>query len=188
MPVDLLVHATTHLKAVKGTIQDARDVSELSVRPWGRREGLPNFVRLRIRDADKADIIPFLAPVKNEFLVSQVANTSRRKIYAITIKDGRVLTKFGISKGTTLGIVEALNKSWSARFVSREPDNSRLTITALDTTAQELAKDILDIFEEVLLPRRFHLDPSDVDVAITAGGFVEMDVIQIIPRIVDGLD
>lgn len=188
MSVDLLVHATTHPKAVKGTIQDARDVSELSVRPWGRREGLPNFVRLCIRDADKEDIVPFLVPVKNEFVVSPKTNTGRTRTYDIIVKDIRVLTKFGNAKGATLALVEGLNNDHRAKFVSRELDNSRLTITARDTTPEALSDDILDMFQETLSPRRFHLDFSDVDLAITAGGFLEVNASQVIPRIIDGLD
>jgi len=188
MPVDLLVHATTHPKAVKGTIQDVRDVSELSVRPWGRREELPNFVRLRIRDASKADVVPFLASVKNEFVVSQKTNAGRTRTYDITVKDVRVLTKFGNAKGATLVFVEGLSRNHKAQFVSRELDNSRLTITARDTTPEALADDILDMFQETLSSRRFHMDPLDVDLAIAAGGFIQVNAVQVIPRIVDGLD
>lgn len=188
MPVEVLVHAFDHPKAIKGTIQDARNVSELSTRPWGRREGLPNFVRLRIRDADKADIIPFLASVKNEFSVTQKTNSGRTRTYDVTLKDVRILTKFGNAKGVTLAFVEGLNNVHKAQFVSRNLDNSRLTITARDTTPEALASDILDMFQETLSPRRFHLDFSDVDLAITAGGFLEFNSSQVIPRIVDGLD
>jgi len=188
MTVELLVHAFDHTKAIKGTIQDARDVSELSMRPWGRREGLPNFVRLRIRDLDKVDILPFLTSVKNEFVVTQKTNSGRTRIYDITVKDVRVLTKFGNDKGATLAFVEALSGKHTVEFVSRDLDNSRLTIKGRDTTAEALANDILDLFEERLSPRRFNLNDSDVDLAITAGGFVEVDASQVIPRIIDGLD
>lgn len=188
MSVEVLVHAFTHSKAQKGTIQDVRDVGELNIRPWGRREGLPNFVRLRIRDAGKLDITPFLVSVKNEFLVSQKTNSGRTRTYDIRVKDLRVLTKFGNTKGATLVFVEGLNRDHTARFISRELDNSRLTITARDTTSAALADDILDMFQETLSPRRFHIDSLDVDLAITAGGFLEVNASQVIPRIIDGLD
>ena len=190
MPVELLVHSFDHSKAIKGTIQDARDVSDLPIRPWGRKEGLPNYVLVRITDLTKAGVAQYLRPVKNKYRVVETRGTGRTRVYTISMKDNRVLEKFGKQFGTTLAIIPALDSKYDVKLDTLTPvdtTNETLTIEATDATPDELAAAVLDKFQEVVVVRRYHLLGSDVDRALAAGGSIEVIAAEVIPNIVDRL-
>lgn len=185
MPVELLIHSFGHNKALKGTIQDARNVSDLPIRPWGRKEGLPNYVKVRITDAAKTDVEQYLMPVKNKFSFTLIEDTGTSLIFDITVNK-KMLALFGNTKGITLDAILALDeKGHDVTFVNRELDNSRLRLNIKDTDGRQMMDDVLDMFQEVVATRRYHIDPAVVDLAIANGGVLERTSVQVIPGVVD---
>ncbi len=186
MPVELLIHAFDHSKAIKGTIQDARDVADLDIHPWGKRETLPNYIKIRIRNAAKKDVAQYLEPIKNKFVFTLIQDRGASRIYDIEVNP-KILTLFGNNKGVTLRVIEILNTKHPMVFVDRELDNRRLRIDVQNTDFLEMFNDSLDFFEEVLSPRRFHLIPGLIDLAIGNGGTLERTLGQITPNVTDRL-
>lgn len=186
MPIDLLVHAFDHSKAIKGTIQDVRDIADFDIHPWGKKETLPNYIKIRIRNAAKEDVPQYLEPIKNKFVFTLIQDKGASRIYDIEVNP-KILTLFGNSKGVTLRVIELLNPKHPMLFVDREMDNRRLRIDVQNTDFLEMFDDTLDLFEEILSPRRFHLTSTLVDLAIANGGTLEMTLGQINPNVIDRL-
>lgn len=186
MAVELLVHAVGHRKAFKGTVQATRDVVDLDRYPWGTKEGLPNYVIIRITDATKRDVPQYLENIRNKFRFTLIQDKGTSRIYDITV-DPKILALFGSDKGVTLEVLVVLNTKHPMTFVNRELDNSRLRVDVQNTDFAELFDDTLDQFEQVLDPRRFHLASADVDSALANGGRLETTLSQINTGIVDRL-
>ena len=186
MPVELLIHATDHVKALKGTIQDARNVDSLISHPWGGKEGSPNYVRIRVIDAVKADIDIYLQPIKNTFTFSLVQDLGTSRIYGITVNPA-IISLFGMKRGVTLETLVMLSSEYSVTLVSRELDNRKLVLNILNTDWTKMINEVSDVFEEVLSARRYYLTTAVVDQAIKSDDLIEMKFVEIVPKIFDRL-
>jgi len=186
MPVEILIHAIDHNKAEKGFMQDVRDVSELDERPWGGREGPPNYIILTISDAEKSQILHFMDNWKNEFTYEKLAENAQGRRYKISV-NLKVIQQFGIDKGIRAEVNDFLQNEYGAVLVNYVPAQGYATYDIPNTDWQAMKSDLLDLFEEQVDTRRYRFTPSDVDLAVAAGGSVTLNTAQALARVIDRL-
>jgi hypothetical protein len=186
MPVEVIIHTLEHSKALKGTIQTARDVSKLVEHPWGAREGLPNYVRLRITDATESQVLNYLDSWQREIAFDLVGQNAAGRRYQMSINP-KIITEFGEADGLKVEIKDYLVNDYGANFISWDPSVGVAVVDVPNTNWSELAADIVDKFRTTLSNRRYYFEPGDVDLAVAAGGYVELNTNQVLNRIIDRL-
>jgi len=189
MPVEVLIHAITHRKAQKGFIQTVMDQPVV----WGRRETLPNYVVLTIPDATKAEVDTYTNNWVNTFSYELLGSNAAGRRYKMSVNP-KVVTDFGIDKGFGIEIKNYVVSEYGAVLVNAAVNQEWATFdipnpTAVGWTlyAQQIKADLLDVFETQVATRRYIFSPADVDIAVAAGGFIEITKAQAIARIVDRL-
>ncbi len=178
MPCQLLIAATTHRKQTKGEMLACRDEPT----EWGGKEGPPNYVVVRIKNANAAQIEQFLRRWKTNFAHSVSTLPDLSKQITVTISP-RLTEIFGTIQGLRLQMKTHLEDQWGAAIVSYNSTQAVFNVPA-DTDLAALKADILDEFEEQVGPR-WLFSSADVDTALAAGGFVEVTKAQAQARIVD---
>lgn len=185
MPVELLIHATDHGKAIKGRIQDVRDDDELAVHPWGGREGPPNFVILRISDATKSQVDHYLESWSNRLDYEEMAHNADGRRYRISVPSNTTVL-FGIDKGMRQDILTHLEDHYGAQLVSVDADRQSATLDIPNTDWQALRDEMKDFFEVVLSPSRFRIAADYVDtIAAEPDGKVEIIRDFAITKVID---
>lgn len=186
MPVEILIHAFDHGKAKKGTPQTIKDDSDLSASPWGAREGLPNFVILRISDATKPDVVNYLSNWKREISFSMINSNAEGRRYELSINP-KIISEFGMANGIKAEFRSYLEERYAAQVVYWDQSAGVARIDIPNTDWPALLIDVKEKFEQELSNRRYHFDPSDVDIVVAAGGFIEQTKAQALSRIIDRL-
>jgi len=184
MPVEILIHATAHRKAVKGQIQSIRDADDLIANPWGLKEGPPNYVILEIPNATRAQIENYLDPIHNNFQWEELAENAQGRRYRVWMHAG--MASFNVSKGIRAELRDLLINEYGAQVVSFTPPFEAV-VDIPNTDWQALRDRVLDVFDEQLYSRRWFFDPVDVDLAIANGGRARLNRTQAAARIIDRL-
>lgn len=180
MPCQVLIAATTHAKATKGWLIVVRDEPT----SWGTREVPPDYVVLRVTNASASEVQPFLATWKTNFQHSTVTNPDLSVQITVSISQ-KILDIFGAVHGLKLKLKTYLENKWSATIISWSPTANQMVFDVPEgTDLAALKSDILDKFEEQLGPRWLFAE-ADVDAALVAGGFVELNKSQAIAKIID---
>lgn len=193
MPVEILIHADTTTKNLKGFPQTIKDDEDLAVSPWGQREGLPLYVILRVTDATKPQVEHFLGNWRKEFNYELLGQNAQGRRYRVSVNPN-VVSVFGLNAGVRAEIRDFLVATYGAVLVSFEPGQASATFDipnpASGTWAehvQKIRQDLTDKFEEQLDTRRYQFDPADVDLVVASGGKVTQTTAQALSRIIDRL-
>lgn len=184
MPVEMLVHAVGHAKAVKGAIQDIRDVADLVNWPWGGREGLPDYVIVRVNGTTLAQVNQYRRQWRKKFTYELMAQNASGRRYRISI-NARVLAHLGEVKGFKAAMREFLVGKYNAQVVSYTPSAGEVVLDIPNTDWAGLAAEFNERFESLVAGRQYRFPVADVDAAISAGGRVSISRSTAIDRIVD---
>lgn len=184
MPVEVLIHAFDHAKALKGAPQDVREDAELLVHPWGRRETLPNFVIIRIVDASLSDVSPFLVTWKNQVSFTiEIENGTKRR-WRLDVAPN-IVKDFGSGKGISPEMITFLEDQHGAVVITRAANRAFAILDVPLTDFQAIEDELLDRFEEVVAERRFRFATVNIDAAIAVGGRLTTNSVPILNQIVD---
>lgn len=183
MAVELLIQANTHRKADKGYVEVIKDGRSAV---WGNKEQLPNWVRIVFSDLEVADVQHLTGEWKNNITWTKVQDVpAGRERYRLDMPNNTVARDS--TKGINNDIDSYLKQNYAASRVSREPDQSSAAYDLRFGNLQDMKDDLLDIFEERVVRRRFKIAESDVDAAIAAGGVLNTTAANgILGRQVDG--
>ena len=184
MPCEVLIHAYAHNKALKGSIQEARDLDELSIRPWGVMEGLPDFIQLEITDATAAQVENYVESVRNIISYELVNSNAQGRRYRLYVHPN-LTSLFGGDAGIKKAIRDYLVNDYGAVLVSNTATEGVFDIP--NTDWQALRDDILDLFETQIAPRRWYLNHADVDLAVSGTGKITMTSAEAITKFIDRL-
>ncbi len=178
MPCQLLVAATTHAKETKGEILVVHDEPAV----WGNREGLPDYVIVRISNAAAVEVNQYLVSWKTGFSHSVATLPNLDKQITLTINQ-KIVDLFGTIQGLKLAMKTYLEDRWSATVISYNSTEAVFDVPGATDLAL-LKADLLDKFEKQF-GHRFLFDPAEVDIAVGLGGFVDVTKAQAIARIID---
>ena len=197
MPCELLIRATSSDVRFKGEPQEVRDDADLIERPWGGREGPPEFVILHVTDATAAQIQPHMDAVVNTFTYTiQAENENGWRIR--TDIDPAIVELYGIDKGVRDDMRDVLVNDWGG--VVFDYDNVNHTYAVVDfpkpliyipdnveKTLADLKADVHDKFEGPVYRRRYTFSEADVDQVLGLGGKVDQTLAQVQAKVIDRL-
>ena len=197
MPCEVLIRATSTDVRFKGDPQEVRDDSDLIERPWGGREGPPEFVILHVTDATAAQIQPHMDAVVNTFTYTiQAENENGWRIR--TDIDPAIVELYGIDKGVRDDMRDVLVNDWGG--VVFDYDNVNHTYAVVDfpkpliyipdnveKTLADLKADVHDKFEGTVYRRRYTFSEADVDQVLGLGGYVDQTLAQVNAKVIDRL-
>lgn len=189
MPVEILIHSTNKpvSGAEKGKPSAVRSASDLVGLPWGSGEALPDYVKMRISDVDDAETVRnYLDNWRNVISYELIASNSSGRRYTLSMNPN-VITEFGLDKGIRQEIHDYLQEHYGAVLVDSNLSEAWATYDIPNTDWEFLRRDILDVFEEQLAPDRYRFTEADVDLAIAAGGTIELTQAQVLARVIDRL-
>ena len=199
MPCELLIRATTTPENTrfKGDPQEVRDDSFLPQRPWGSKEGPPEFVILHITDASAAQIQPRMDAVVNtlthEILVQNV-NGWRIKVSV----NPNIPAIYGIDKGVRNELRDLLVNDWGGEVHDYDDVNHEYATLNfpkpvmyipenVEKTLADMQADVHDKFVNVLFRRRYRFSEADVDQVLGLGGKVDQTLSQVNAKVIDRL-
>lgn len=182
MPVELLIHAQTHTKAQKGFVQTVQDQPAI----WGNRETLPNYVILEITDATKAQVDNYTDNWKNELSYELLGSDANGRRYKISVNPN-IISQVSVDKGIQQRMKTYLENTYGAVLVDAAVNQQYVTFDIPNTDWVALRADLLDGFESQVDTRRYIFSPTDVDIAIAAGGRISLTAAQTLTRVVDRL-
>ena len=189
MAVELLIHAFDHRKAQKGFIQTVKDQPCV----WGNLEALPNYVILTISDATKAQVDLYTDNWKNEFSYEMLAENAAGRRYKISVNP-KIVTEFSVDKGVATDVKKVVEDEFNGVLFDVAVNQQYATfdipnpvVVDWTTYALHIKNTLLDRFESQVDTRRYIFSPADVDIAIAAGGFIELTKSQVIARVIDRL-
>lgn len=197
MPCELLIRATSSAVRFKGDPQEVRDDADLVTRPWGGREGPPEFIILHITDATAAQIQPRMDAVVNLFTHTiQVQNPNGWRIRISVNPNIPIL--YGIDKGLKLELRDLLVTDWGASLHSHDTVNQEWAIfdfpkplmyipDNVEKTLADIQAYIHDKFTDTLFRRRYHFSEADVDQVLGLGGKVDQTLAQVSAKVIDRL-
>ncbi len=184
MPVEVLVHAFDHAKAVKGAPQDLREPKELMIHPWGNLETLPLFIQLSVSDETALSMARFLAPWVNDVEFTTISQNATQRRWGLAIA-AKTVTVFGSDRGVSAQMIDHLITEHRATLVSVQANRKSAVVDIPLTDFDAVERDIADRFEIVLSSRRFQFADGIVNAAITARGRLNVTSTMILPGIVD---
>lgn len=184
MPVEILIHAFDHAKAVKGAPQDLREPTELMIHPWGNLETLPLFIRLSVNDETASSMTPFLAPWVNDIEFATISQNASQRRWRLAVA-AKTVTDFGPDRGISARMIDHLIAEHGATLVSVRANRESAVIDVPLTDFDAVERDIADRFEIVLSSRRFRFAEGIVDAAIASAGRLNVTSSMILPGIVD---
>ena len=179
MPCKVLVKAQTHGPFTKGfpvlVVDDGHE--------FGVMEGLPDFVVLRITDATKDQIDHFIQSWRTNFTHEVVVENDQGYRIKISV-DPKVVTVFGADRGVKQDIIDILVNGYGANVVDVSLANYFVTVDIPKPVDLQLLKNhILDIFEQELDVRVHYFLDGDVDLAVAAGGQIELTKAQALAKV-----
>jgi len=200
MPCEVLIRATNNEAGTrfKGDPQEVRDDAELITRPWGNREGAPEFIILHITDATAAQIQGYMDAVINIFIheiQNENANGWRIKISV----NPNILAVYGIDKGVRNTLRDMLVDDWGAQVYDYDNINHEYIIIDfpkplmyipdnVEKTLADIKADIKDQFTHNIFRRRYKFAESDIDQVLSLGGKVDQTLAQVNAKVIDRLD
>lgn len=184
MAVEILVRVTDNDKVKKGYPATIRDVALLDEWPWGNREGLPDYVRLRITDATEEQVRNYLDDWKTEFNFELLVQNASGRRYSITCNPA-ALEAFGVDAAFKQDFRDWLEIEYGAELRSWDPVTGTAVFDIPNTDWADLFSNVLDLFEERLDVNRYMFSSADVDLAVANGGYAELTTAQVLARIID---
>ena len=193
MPCEVLIRATTTAGRYKGDPQEVRDDSLLVTRPWGMREGTPEFVILHITDAAAAQIQGYMDAVVNTFVYEIQAENQNGWRILVSVNPN-ITTLYGIDKGLRNEMRDYLVDNWGG--VVFDYDNVNHTYAVIDfpkpllfnaeeKTLLDLQADVHDKFVSTVFRRRYRFSDADVDQVLGLGGKVDQTLAQVNAKVID---
>ena len=167
---------------------------------FGRKEGLPRFVRVTITDKEPNQIENFLSNTKRaigyEVLNSNVLGARCRMEYEVT---------GSVPKDISLELEEYVlsggDQELGVEMVERDPDflvvniaipqatnilrHRRTRISGQNAVLKAFRDDINDKFEDILGYRRYCFDPAEVDRVVDLGGEISATANQVDNHLID---
>ena len=186
MGVEILVHAFDHDGIKKGSFATIKDDDQLSVSPWGNREGLPNYCVLRISDATKSQVENFLDGWVREISLELINSNELGRRYKLSVNP-KIIEIFGENKGFKQEFVDYLEMEYGAILVSFSKPQGHATFDIPNTDWQALRNDVIDKFEQTIDGHRYYFNNTDVDTIIASGGKATFNSVEAILKIVDRL-
>lgn len=188
MAVEILLHAFTHDKALKGTPVVVKCCSQLSISPWGTREGLPNYVVLEVTDIEKEDCLFCMDAVKRLITCELVSSNILGRRYKLSV-DPRIPAKLGVDAAFGDALLYYIQDEYSGANVSWNPEIGECVF---DIPHQDnwttFENKMESMFKENLMVNRYHFPEADVDTIIANGGKLTEDSSGIYSRLIDRLD
>lgn len=172
MPCEILIKATTPPGAPfkKGYLSVVRDLPWI----WGLKETLPDWVRVRITDADASEVEFFLANWYLTYEVTTVQDIVPRARLRFEI-DPSVISASGLGRDE----IKANMLTWvTTQYVGGSIVNSSVSHILADfekpltstqtgaTTIAEITAAFADIFDVMFDVTRYYVSESDVDTII----------------------
>ena len=197
MPCEILIRATDNPDSprYKGDPQTVRDDSFLPERPWGSKEGAPEFVILHVTDATAAQIQVYMDAVVNTFEYEiQAENESGWRI-RISLNP-KITELYGIDKGVRNEMRDYLIDNWGAQLFDYDSIGHTYAImdfpkplifipSGLEVGLPELKADVHDKFVNVAFRRRYRFSEADVDLVLGLGGKVDQTLAQVQTKVID---
>lgn len=197
MPCEVLIRATSTDARFKGDPQEVRDDSDLIERPWGGREGPPEFVILHVTDATAAQIQTHMDAVVNQFTYTIQAQNENGWRILIEINP-KITETWGLDKGFRDDVRDYMVATWDGQVFDYDnvghawaimdfpkpliyiPDNVEMTL-------QDMKNGFIDKFEDSVFRRRYHFSEADVDQVLGLGGKVDQTLAQVAAKVIDRL-
>ena len=200
MSCEILIRATTHAEAptvgrYKGDPQEVRDDSILPVKPWGSKEGPPEFVILHVTDAPASQVQVYMDGVVNTFEYEiQAENPSGWRI-RISLNP-KITELYGIDKGVRNDMRDYLIDNWGGVVFDYDNVNHTYAVmdfpkplifipTGIEYGLPELKADVHDKFVNVAFRRRYRFSEADVDQVLGLGGKVDQTLAQVNASVID---
>lgn len=180
MPVQVLIRATDHAQNgwKKGFPVEARD----EPCSWARKEGLPDYVVLRIPNATATQVENFLASWRTDFEYSQ--STPSAGVVRLTAGINSQITVKTDFSGLKQTIRDLITDDWGGTLVNWS--TAHVTADFPDTIdIPALKADFVDKISEWVDHSVYRFSDADVDTVIAQGGFYEMPRAQVTARIID---
>ena len=198
MPCEVLIRATSSAVRFKGDPQEVRDDLFLPQRPWGSKEGPPEFIILHVTDATAAQIQGYMDAIVNTFEYTIQAENENG--WRIRISVNPAITRdYGPDKGVRNDMRDDLIATWGGQVFDYDNTNHEYAVmdfpkplmhlpTNEEKTLQDLKADVHDKFETQVFRRRYHFSEADVDQVLALGGKVDQTLAQVNAKIIDRLD
>jgi len=200
MPCEVLIRATTTPENTrfKGDPQEVRDDSFLPQRPWGSKEGPPEFVILHVTDATAAQIQGYMDAVVNTLTYTIQAENENGWRIRIDVNPA-IPRDYGLDKGVRNDMRDMLVADWGGQVFDYDNVNHEYAVmdfpkplmyipTNEERTLLALKSDVHDKFVDVLFRRRYRFSESDVDQVLGLGGKVDQTLAQVNAKVIDRLD
>lgn len=183
MPCEILIKAFyTHGSYKRGYPVVVKDVPCV----WGKKEGLPNFVRIRITDATKAQVNHYVAEQWKRLFTYSIVNQNVLG-YRIRIEvDPSVISASGLNKEVAKEIRDFIYEEFGGILVEHGDDYAVFDVPK-PIDLREAKETLNDFCEKVIDVRRWYFDDADVDQVVNAGGYMELTKKQVLNRIKDRL-
>lgn len=187
MAVELLVTATDGdlgKRKQKGEIVVYRDVALLPEWAWGRKETLPDYVKIRVTDATPEEVRNYLKHVTDILQWQLVQSFAQGRRYTLS------LHPFVRGKGAEIrqGVRDYLQNELGAT-VHTPYANGEITLD-IPTPAEGwpgLAQRMRYDFETRIDRARYKIAPTVIDAVIAAGGWAETTKAQLANNMIDKL-
>jgi len=197
MPCEVLIRATSSDVRFKGDPQTVRDDIDLVDRPWGGREGPPEFVILHVTDATAAQIQIYMDAVVNNFEYTIQAENENGWRIRVDV-DPAIVDLYGIDKGVRNDIRDVLVNDWGGQVFDYDNVNNTYAVVDfpkpliyipdnVEKTLADIKADIHDKFETKVYRRRYTFSEAEVDQVLGLGGKVDQTLAQVQAKVIDRL-
>lgn len=153
---------------------------------WGNKEGPPNWVILRITDANRAQVEHYLESWKKSFVHEILKETVEGYRIKVSV-DPAFISASGANKELRAELKDDLVQTWGISIVSYDNYTVVFDIPK-PVNLQMLKAHVYDIFSERVDTRLYYFSSDDVDLALANGGFIELTKQQVLNRIKNKLD
>ena len=197
MPCEILIRATDNPDSprYKGDPQTVRDDSFLPERPWGSKEGSPEFVILHVTDASAAQIQGYMDAVVNTFEYEIQAENEGGWRIRISLNP-KITELYGIDKGVRNEMRDYLIDNWGAQLFDYDSIGHTYAIMdfpkplifipdGVEVGLPELKADVHDKYVDVVFRRRYRFSEADVDLVLGLGGKVDQTLAQVADKVID---
>jgi len=190
MACEVLIAAEDKNHSLKGYPKNVKDVPCV----WGKKEGPPGYVILRITDATAAQVEHYLKQWHKQFTYEILAENKQGYRIKVTV-DPALVSASGLNKEIRADLKNYIVESYGAQVHRYDLYEAvidipkPLTINGDPTTLQGLRDDVHDKFSEMVDSRFYYFSESDVDYALSQpGGIVERTKAQVVAMINSKLD
>lgn len=182
MAVEFLVHARSYKIYKAGAI--SQTVKE-SPAVWGRKETLPDFIRVTVTDATKEDIAKYNQQWVEKFIVKD----SPSAIIIERVDQGRI-NRINISDEKLAKVKLAFKELGLRRSdISLVDGDIHISKAGRNVTIDDVQSIVSDVMEGLHRHRRFHIKTSIIDNLVANNrADVQVTLSQLEANLVDGLD